>query len=638
MKTYKPYQDKISIIRAFCNAIPFMFLMSSLANAQVTTVAALVTAVNNGTANSTVNVGAGTFQLTAPLIPKAGMKIIGTGMNQTILINASSWVPSTTALPEGGTDATKIVTGAYLFSLTSNTNGIEISNMTLKGPQLHGALYGYNNDNLRLYNLKIQDFLWSGIRTFAMDGAQIRDCEFIDAGGRWNAGSPGTTGGTTGGAIYATWMKTSEIWNNRFTRVQTGGENNFYGIKGREGKNSSIHHNTINVDFAIEFPFENDHTMQIYQNVCRGAISIPKSAGGVFPSGGYAFRIRNNYFSDSYALEWPRNGTEVDHNLFDFSLSDDSGNLISGFGSAAAGGPGTFHNNLVKNPGRGVYWVNEIFNNMVFRNNHIITNTTVTPRTEGLFGFNSGCNFSTITIKDNIIECIGQARPLVRNTASNSAFIQNNTLTNVSDTANYANASTSAVRGLEAPLSFTCGVNNESTVNGWNFGPTLVTVNTTADTFTRDSTFASTNYGTAASLTVKSIAPAGFTRRSYLKFPVTSLASSANVNLILKVDSLGTEGTSGFTVELRQLTTDTWTETGLTWNNQPAAGTLINSFNVLPADVGNQISISVSAYVAQQAAGDGTASFVLVQPADGNRTINFSSKEGALAPRLEGTP
>gem|GEM_PF-5860049 len=38
--------------------------------AEVNTVGELVAAINNGAANSTVLVGAGTFQLTAPLVPK----------------------------------------------------------------------------------------------------------------------------------------------------------------------------------------------------------------------------------------------------------------------------------------------------------------------------------------------------------------------------------------------------------------------------------------------------------------------------------------------------------------------------------------------------------------------------------------
>ena len=45
--------------------------------------------------------------------------------------------------------------------------------------------------------------------------------------------------------------------------------------------------------------------------------------------------------------------------------------------------------------------------------------------------------------------------------------MENNRLTNVTDTTRYANKPTSAPAGLEQPLKFACGVNGELTVDGW---------------------------------------------------------------------------------------------------------------------------------------------------------------------------
>jgi hypothetical protein len=70
-------------------------------------------------------------------------------------------------------------------------------------------------------------------------------------------------------------------------------------------------------------------------------------------------------------------------------------------------------------------------------------------------------------IKDNVVECIGLERPLLRSQASYGALIENNQLTNVSDTDKYENKKTTAKAGLEAPLTFTCGVHEEYTINGW---------------------------------------------------------------------------------------------------------------------------------------------------------------------------
>jgi hypothetical protein len=112
-------------------------------------------------------------------------------------------------------------------------------------------------------------------------------------------------------------------------------------------------------------------------------------------------------------------------------------------------------------------WMNEPYAQLEVRNNHIIARTTKTPRTEGLFGFNEKSGFATFRFAGNIIECIGTARPLFRNDISGTAIVENNHLTNVSDTTRYANKQTGAPAGLEQPLKFQCGVNGELTVDGW---------------------------------------------------------------------------------------------------------------------------------------------------------------------------
>jgi hypothetical protein len=439
--------------------------------APVTTSAALINAILDGSEGATIEIAAGSFTLEAPLEPKAGMTLKGAGMEKTILTGSGAWKPPTQTLPDPEMTTKGMDTQAYLIRLKDNAPGITISDLTLRGPALHGAIYGWGNQNLHLHHLRLQDFLWAGIRTFSMKMAKIHDCEFIDAGGRWERGTPGLKGGITGGAIFPIWMEDCEIYDNRFVRTQTGAADEFYGIKGRQGKRCRIHHNTIGTNFSIEFPFENDEDMEIDHNICHGTISIPKHAGGAVPKSGSTFHIHHNWMKDSYSIEFVRNGVEIDHNLFDFTPEKDHGNTISGFGKAPANGPASFHNNLVNNPGRGVIWINEPYNNLEVRNNHIIARTTATPRTEGLFGFSSACDFKTFRFRDNIIDCQGQSRPLFRNDESAKAEITNNLLTNVSDTARYANPKTQKTRGLEAPLKFACGAHGESMVDGWNAKP-----------------------------------------------------------------------------------------------------------------------------------------------------------------------
>lgn len=450
----------------------FFARLSGHADGQaVDNAAALVAAVRNGAEGSTIEIAAGTYELEAPLEPKQGMTLRGAGMDKTIITQAPGWKPSTQTLPDPEMKTAGMDTTAYLVRLKDKAADITLSDLTLRGPQLHGAIFGWDNANAHLHHLRIKETLWTGIRTFLLKGAKIHDCEFIDAGGRWERGQPGLKGGITGGAIFSIWMADTEIANNRFVRTRKGPAEEFYGIKGRQGKRCHIHHNTIEVNFSIEFPFENDEDVEIDHNVLHGTISIPKHAGGPVPKSGRTFFIHHNWMRDSYSIEFVRNGVEISHNLFDFDPQKDGGNLISGFGQAAAPGPASFHDNWINNPGRGVIWINEVFNNLEIHNNHIIARTTVTPRKEGLFGFNPGCDFKTITIRDNIIECEGQARPLLRCKESYGSTISNNVVTNVADTDRYSNPKTDQRAGPEKPLGFECGVHGEFTVVGWKAKP-----------------------------------------------------------------------------------------------------------------------------------------------------------------------
>jgi len=438
----------------------------------VDNVTELVAAVAAAEPGQTIEIAPGVYQLEAPLEPTSGVTLQGAGIDQTIITHVKAWKPSTKTLPDPEMKTKGMDTYAYLIRLQDKASSVTISHLTLRGPQVHGAIFGWANKDLHLHHLRIQDTLWSGVRTFSMQQAKIHDCEFIDAGGRWErGGKPGVKGGITGGAVFAIWMKDSEIAHNRFVRTQMEKPDEFYGVKVRQGKRCRIHHNTIHTNFSIEFPFENDEDVEIDHNVCYGTVSIPKHAGGPVPDSGRTFHIHHNWMHNSYSIEFVRNGVEIDHNLFDFNAAKDGGNLISGFGKAPASGPAKFHNNLVSNPGRGVIWINEPYSNLVIRNNHIITHTTATPRKEGLFGFNRESDFSTITIADNIIQCQGQARPLLRSEESYAAVIRNNRLTNVSDVARYDNPQSERPVGLEQPLRFECGVHGEFVVDGWKASP-----------------------------------------------------------------------------------------------------------------------------------------------------------------------
>jgi len=167
-------------------------------------------------------------------------------------------------------------TDAYLIRIKRDTAGVTISDMTLHGPQLHGAIFSWFHTGLHLHHLRIKETLWSGLRSFGMQEAKIHDCEFLDAGGRWDKGQPGVKGGNTGGGIFACWMSDCDIFDNRFVRTKEAPEPEFYGIKVRQGTRCHVHHNTIETNFSMEFPFENDEDNEIDHNICFATVSIPK--------------------------------------------------------------------------------------------------------------------------------------------------------------------------------------------------------------------------------------------------------------------------------------------------------------------------------------------------------------------------
>ncbi len=435
--------------------------------APITTVEALVAAVAEAESESTIELAAGTFRLAEPLVLKGGTRLIGQGIGKTILTGVESWRGDPKSLPDPETHPQTFDKRAYLIHLPNDVNDFEIARLTLTGPQLHGAIYGWFNQRVQLHALEFRDFQYAGVRTYGTRLSRIHDCVFVDAGQRWSDGKPGVDGGITGGGIFAIWIADTEISHNRFRITKHAPNEHYYGIKGRQGRRLRIHHNTIETNFSIEFPFEGDEDVEIDHNVLAGTVSIPKYAGGHVPESGRTFHLHHNLFRDSYAIEFVRNGVEIDHNLFDFDPRHDHGNLISAFGDVAAPGPCLFHNNLVANPGRGVMWMNEPYGQLTVRHNHIIARPTRENRADGLFGFHEGCDFKTFRFEHNLIECRDRERPLFRNDASGRSTLLNNRLIGISDADRYTNPPATATAGLEAPLKFSCGVHDETVVDGW---------------------------------------------------------------------------------------------------------------------------------------------------------------------------
>ncbi|TDE44339.1 HYR domain-containing protein [Flavobacterium rhamnosiphilum] len=124
------------------------------------------------------------------------------------------------------------------------------------------------------------------------------------------------------------------------------------------------------------------------------------------------------------------------------------------------------------------------------------------------------------------------------------------------------------------------GVTTTSSIINIKVG-TLVTIGSAtpvADAYVRNgTTYESTNYGTANGLVVKNDNNSGFKRETYLKFDLSSLPTTAdNVSLKLNVASGGSTIAST-NWQVYYVPTDSWTETGITWNNKPAPSILLST-------------------------------------------------------------
>jgi hypothetical protein len=85
----------------------------------------------------------------------------------------------------------------------------------------------------------------------------------------------------------------------------------------------------------------------------------------------------------------------------------------------------------------------------------------------------------------------------------------------------------------------------------------------------RSGTYANTNFGTDPTMIVKSDL-GNYARKAYVKFSFSRFLepSASNAKMRIYVDSIGAD--SPRTIKIYGTSDESWTETGITWNNAPA--------------------------------------------------------------------
>jgi hyaluronate lyase len=79
------------------------------------------------------------------------------------------------------------------------------------------------------------------------------------------------------------------------------------------------------------------------------------------------------------------------------------------------------------------------------------------------------------------------------------------------------------------------------------------------------------------------------------------------------------------------VSSEAWSETGITWSNQPAAGSTLDC-----EDIGSTgwVAFDVTNFVAREVVSDRIVTLRISDTASSNRMVRFESREGANAPSL----
>ncbi len=154
----------------------------------------------------------------------------------------------------------------------------------------------------------------------------------------------------------------------------------------------------------------------------------------------------------------------------------------------------------------------------------------------------------------------------------------------------------------------------------------------TADSYVWENT-KDTNYGTEQEIVVKSDRFPG-NRRSYIKFDINTFGGEQVEEAVLRLYSSSVDTDPSRTISIYGNNPFEWTETGITWNNQPADGQKINEMVVSTSE--RWYEVDVTDYVNGQI-NKGLVSFKLINEGEPREKglARFASREsGARGPQL----
>lgn len=153
------------------------------------------------------------------------------------------------------------------------------------------------------------------------------------------------------------------------------------------------------------------------------------------------------------------------------------------------------------------------------------------------------------------------------------------------------------------------------------------------DTYVRDGAYASSNYGGDATFRVSSswFSNDGNNRSGFIKFDVTGAsANPASARLLLTGQNITNR--RSITINIYKVTSDSWDEHTLNWNNAPGNDILLGTITVDRRYATK--SLDITSYVRSEILGDKKVSLV-VKTSTASRVAEFGTKEGNDMPLLQ---
>jgi fibronectin type 3 domain-containing protein len=158
-----------------------------------------------------------------------------------------------------------------------------------------------------------------------------------------------------------------------------------------------------------------------------------------------------------------------------------------------------------------------------------------------------------------------------------------------------------------------------------------VTLIPTANAYVRDGSYAAMNFGGATQLQSKlgdTPGNTGWNRNIFLQFNISTLTSVSSATLMLYGNLTGTTPTN-MVETVYGVADNTWTESGITWNNQPAIGTTALASNTVIDSTPRWYSFDITSYIqAAKASGASLVSIALQMTTfDSSAYVAFNSRE-----------